>query len=289
MKPALFEYQAPGTIPEALEALATDEMARPLAGGQSLIPMMNFRLATPPKLVDLGRIEALRGISVTDGIIRIGAMTRHRELEQHEAALRANPLIGEVMSNVAHAIIRNRGTIGGSIAHADAAAELPCLLVATGGSVVTEGQEGQRDIPAEDLFLFHMTTSIKSGELLTQVRIPSLPENTGYAFQEVARRHGDYALAGVCTLVTMERGVCTSARVAACGIGSKPLRMTEAEAELVGGGMETHRLEKAGEAARQYVTESNDLQASTEYRKDLVAALVRRTAALGARRAEEMT
>ena len=137
-------------------------------------------------------------------------MTRQRDLERDEAVRQSNPLIAEVLGNVAHIVIRNRATVGGSIAHADAAAELPCMLVATGGSVVARRVGGERTIAAEDFFLFHMTTVLEADELLTEVRIPALPSRTGYAFQEVARRHGDYALAGVCALVTLGDGTCTA-------------------------------------------------------------------------------
>ena len=287
MKPVLFAYVAPETVGEALGELAGDDMARPLAGGQSLIPAMNFRIAAPSKLVDLQRIGELRGISVGDGVIRVGAMTRHRELERDADAIRANPLIAEVMANVAHAVVRNRGTVGGSIAHADAAAELPCLLVAAGGSVTVAGPGGIRTVSAEDLFRFHMTTSLEPGELLTEVCIPELPPGTGHAFQEVARRHGDYALAGVCALVTMDGDTCTAARLAACGIAATAVRLADAEAALVGGALDAPRLAAAAAAASRYVTASDDLQASAEYRRDLVAALVRRTVARAAERAGE--
>ena len=287
MKPALFEYVAPHSIEEALEALASDEMARPLAGGQSLIPTMNFRIAAPSKLVDLARIDALKGHAVEGDVIRVGAMTRQRDLERDTAVRRANPLIAEVLGNVAHIVIRNRGTVGGSIAHADAAAELPCMLLATGGSVVARRAGGERTIAADDLFLFHMTTALEAGELLTEVRIPALPPSTGYAFQEVARRKGDYALAGVCALVTLKDGVCSAVRLAACGVASKPTRLADAEAALLGAAPDEDALARAAEAARAYATASDDRQASAEYRKDLVAALVRRTVTKAAERARE--
>lgn len=287
MKPALFEYVAPHSIEEALEALASDDMARPLAGGQSLIPTMNFRIAAPSRLVDLARIDALKGCAVEGDVIRVGAMTRQRDLERDEAVRRANPLIAEVLGNVAHIVIRNRGTVGGSIAHADAAAELPCMLLATGGSVVARRPGGERTIAADDLFLFHMTTALEAGELLTEVRIPALPPSTGYAFQEVARRHGDYALAGVCALVTIKDGVCSAVRLAACGVASKPTRLADAEAALLGAAPDGDAVARAAEAARAYATASDDRQASGEYRQDLVAALVRRTVTRAAERARE--
>ena len=287
MKPALFAYAAPQSVEEALELLASDEMARPLAGGQSLIPTMNFRIAAPSALVDLRRIGALNGHAVEGDVIRVGAMTRQRDLERDSEVRRANPLIAEVLGNVAHIVIRNRGTVGGSIAHADAAAELPCMLVATGGAVVARSVGSERTIAADDFFLFHMTTALKAGELLTEVRIPALPPRTGYAFQEVARRHGDYALAGVCALVTLKDGSCTAVRLAACGVASKPTRLAEAEAALLGTPPEGEALARAAEAARDYATAADDRQASADYRKDLASALVRRTVAKAAERARE--
>ena len=152
MKPALFEYVAPATVEAAVAELAADELARPLAGGQSLIPTMNFRLAAPSKLVDLQHIAALRGIRVADGAVTVGAMVRHRELERDAAVHGAHPLLREVLGHVAHIVVRNRGTVGGSIAHADAAAELPCLLLASGGEVSAEGPAGRRTIDAGALF-----------------------------------------------------------------------------------------------------------------------------------------
>ena len=285
MKPALFDYVAPETVEAAVAALAEDETARPLAGGQSLIPTMNFRLATPGRLVDLRRIAELRGIAVEGGTIRVGAMTRHRELETHEGANAANPLIREVLDNVAHIAIRNRGTVGGSIAHADSAAELPCLLVAAGGSVSVQGPDGSREVAAEDLFRFHMTTSLAQSEVLTEVRIPALEPSTGYAFEEYARRRGDYALAGVCTLLAIEDGACSEARIAACGIGAKPVRLTAAEDALTGRPVDEAARTDAGEAAKDAMTAPADMQASEAYRRDLLAALVRRTAATAAKRA----
>ena len=287
MKPPLFDYVAPQSVEEAVEVLASDETARPLAGGQSLIPTMNFRIAAPSLLVDLRRIGALRGHAVEGDVVRVGAMTRQRDLERDDAVRQSNPLIAEVLGNVAHIVIRNRGTVGGSIAHADAAAELPCMMVATGGSVVARRVGGERTIAAEDFFLFHMTTALEADELLTEVRIPALPPRTGYAFQEVARRHGDYALAGVCALVTLRDGVCTAVRLAACGVASKPARLAEAEAALLGAPPEGDALVKAAEAARDSVTAGDDRQASADYRRDLVSALIRRTVVRAANRARE--
>ena len=221
---------------------------------------------------------------MTDDEVRVGAMTRLRELETHPAANRVNPVIAEVLANVAHIAIRNRGTVGGSIAHADAAAELPCLLVASGGTVNATGPHGERTIVAEELFSFHLTTTLAQAEVLTEVRIPRLPPATGYAFQEYARRRGDYALAGVCTLITRGAGgVCNGARLAACGIDTRPVRLAAAEDVLRGKVIDEDVLKAAGEAAKGHVTLPGDLQATQAYRGDLLATLVRRTVARGGR------
>ena len=286
MKPALFDYRAPQTLAEAVAALAADESARPLAGGQSLIPIMNFRLAQPGTLVDLGRVAGLEGITVTESEVRIGAMTRQRALETHAEANAANPLIAEVLAHVAHIAIRNRGTVGGSIAHADASAELPCLLLATGGSVGATGPAGERSVAADALFSFHMTTTLAQDEVLTEVRIPRLAPATGWAFEEYARRRGDYALAGVCALVTRDAGgVCSGARLAGCGIAESPVRLVAAEDALRGSTLDEDAIAAAGEAAKGCVTLPDDLQASQAYRADLLAALVRRAVARAAARA----
>ena len=287
MKPALFNYVVPATVDDAVAALAADDMARPLAGGQSLIPTLNFRIASPTTLVDLRKLSDLRGISVSDDAVRIGAMTRHRELELDEAAHRANPLIREVLGNVAHIAIRNRGTIGGSLAHADAAAELPALLLATEGDITAVGLAGARTVAANDLFQFHMMTSLAPGELLTEVRIPAMPANTGGAFLEFARRKGDYALAGVCAVITVadDGSRCTTARLSACGVGSRAVRLPEAEEALTGSALDTADLETAGQIAGQSVDPPDDVHGTKKYRRHLTSVLLRRAVALATSRA----
>ena len=196
MKPPLFEYSAPKTLKEAVALLAADSNAMVLAGGQSLVPALNFRLAMPSRLVDIQHVEGLSGISVEGSRIVVKAMARHRELELSNAAYEANPLIREAMGFVAHVPIRNRGTVVGSLCHADAAAEMPMVLLLTGGSVVAEGPGGRRTIAADDFFRFHMTTSRKPGEVIVEAHFPALPPGAGYAFDEFTRRHGDYAKIG---------------------------------------------------------------------------------------------
>lgn len=288
MKPALFEYSAPKTVGEAVALLAADPGAMVLAGGQSLVPAMNLRLASPSRLVDIQHVAGLTGISVENGAIVVRAMTRHRELEQSDAAYRANPVIREAMAHVAHIPIRNRGTVVGSLCHADAAAEMPMVLVLTGGSVVAEGPDGRRTIPAEDFFQFHMTTSRQPGELVVEAHFPVLPQGAGGAFDEFTRRHGDYAIAAVAAIVAFgAEGRAKGVRVATCGIGSKPMRLRDAEAALEGSEVTAQDLAAAGEAAKAAVTAPDDMHATASYRRRVVATLVRRVVATAAKRARQ--
>ena len=248
-----------------------------LAGGQSLIPAMNFRLASPAALIDINRISELRNIDIVDGNVRVGAAVRHRDLEQSEAAFKANPLIRTALHHVAHVPIRNRGTTVGSLCHADAAAEMPMLLVLTGGWVTAAGSAGERTIPAEDFFQFHMTTSREPDEVIVSATFPGLPTGAGYAFAEFARRKGDYAIAAVGAIVELAAdGRVTSARLAACGVASRPLRLDGAEAAIAGGALSDADIAAAGEAAKEAVTAPNDQNATTAYRQHLLAALTRR-------------
>lgn len=286
MKPPLFEYVRAETIEQAVAARAAHENAVLLAGGQSLIPTLNFRIANPDAVIDIGQIDALQGIDVGADYITVRAMARQRMLELDDAVFNAHPLIRETLGNVAHIAIRNRGTAVGSLAHADAAAELPALLLACEGKVIAMGPKGRREIAADDLFQFHLTTSLEADEIIVEAQIPVLPANTGWAFQEFTRRHGDYAIAGVCALITTDgAGKCTVARLAACGIASTPVRLRDAEGVLEGQMIDTDLLKRAGEAAKDAVTAGDDSQASAAYRKDLLASLVGRAVMTAASRA----
>lgn len=288
MKPALFDYSAPTSVAEAVSLLAADPGAVVLAGGQSLVPAMNLRLASPSRLVDIQHIPGLRGIAVEDGRIVVRAMTRHRELEQSEVAFAANPVIREAMAHVAHVPIRNRGTVVGSLCHADAAAEMPMVLVLTGGSVVAEGPNGRRTIAAEDFFQFHMTTTREPGEIIVEAHFPVLPAGAGAAFDEFTRRHGDYAIAAIGAIVGFgQDGRADRVSIAACGIASRPVRLREAEARLMGTRIEDADLAAAGEAAKAAVTAADDMHATTSYRQRVAATLVRRVVALAADRARK--
>jgi carbon-monoxide dehydrogenase medium subunit len=267
MKPPPFDYHAPASLAQAI-ALRADlgSDSALLAGGQSLVPVLNMRLARPAALIDLNRVAELDYVRVQDGSIAVGAMTRLRRLELDDGAHAANPLLREALEHVAHAIIRNRGTVGGSVAHADPAAELPAVLVALGGSVVATGPGGTREIAADDLFEFHFTTTLEPGEILTEVRFPALAPGDGYAFVEMSRRHGDYALAGVACVL---RG--DSVRLGLTGVGPTPVLVESGDPD------------EAAAACRP----ASDIHATADYRRDLVRVLVGRAVAIARERAQE--
>lgn len=280
MKPPPFDYLVARTTEEAVQGLARHPGAMILAGGQSLIPAMNFRLATPTTLIDINRIAELRKLSVADGVITVGAAVRHRDVEEDEAVFRANPLIREALHHVAHVPIRNRGTTVGSLCHADAAAEMPMLLLLTGGSVTASGPSGERVIPADDFFQFHMTTSRQPEEMVVSAAFPALPDGAGWAFAEFARRKGDYAIAAVGAILTLgANGAVETARLAACGIASRPVRLTGSENAIVGNRLGEAELKAAGEAAEAEVTAPDDANATTAYRRHLLTSLLRRVLA----------
>lgn len=286
MKPPLFEYIRPNTMDEAVAARAEHDYSAVLAGGQSLIPTMNFRIANPGALIDISRIEVLKGCRVEGGEVVIGAMARQRDVELDDAIHRANPLIRETLENVAHVPIRCRGTVVGSLAHADAAAEMPALLLAMEGYVVAHGPGGVRTIAADDLFQFHMTTSLEPEEIVTEARLPVMPEGAGWAFLEFTRRHGDYAIAGVAAVVELAGdGICTRASLAACGIGSRAVRLSAAEAALVGTGLDGAALEAAATAAKEAVTATDDTHATTEFRQHVLGTVLNRAVDRAAGRA----
>lgn len=286
MKPSLFEYVAPDTVDEAIQALDSDPGAMVLAGGQSLIPAMNFRLASASRLVDLRAIAELRGLEVANGVIRVGAMVRHRTVEQDQAVVRANPLLQEALTHVAHVPIRNRGTVVGSLCHADAAAEMPLVLLLTGGSVLARSISGERRIAAEDFFRFHMTTSRAPGELVVSADFPVLPEGAGHAFEEYARRHGDYAIAAVGVILECDGdGTVRTARIAACGVGSRPVLLDTAAQAVIGTRLSEQDLAAAAQASEASVTAAGDIHATPEYRKHLLGSLLRRALLRAAARA----
>ena len=286
MKPSLFGYRAPKTLDEAIKMLADDADAAVLAGGQSLLPAMNFRLANPSLLIDIQHVEGLRGISVEKDRVVVRAMVRHREFELDPAVRAANPLIHEVMQHVAHVPIRNRGTVVGSLCHADPSAEMPLLLMLLGGSVIAQGPQGRREIKAEEFFTSFLSTARRHDEIVVEAWFPTPPPGAGAAFDEVTRRHGDYALAAVgCVLTLDKQGNAVTVQLAACGIADRPLRLTAAEGILKGSALATVDLDAAVNASLSAVTQSDEANASVSFRRRALGALIRRMVAKAAQRA----
>lgn len=281
MKPAPFAYHAPRTLDEALALLAAHGGdAKPLAGGQSLVPAMNFRLATPAVLVDLNRIEDLAGLHATaDGGLAVRAMTRQAAVERSPLVPAAAPLLAAALPWVAHAAIRHRGTIGGSLAHADPAAELPAVMLALDATFTLQRAAATRTVAAADFFSGLFATALLPDELLTAVQLPPRAPRTGCAFQEISRRHGDFALAGVAACVAVDdEGRCTSARAALLGVGDRPMLAEAVTRLLVGQTPTPDRIRDAAEdTAAQEIDPPGDIHASSDYRRRLAAVLLRRT------------
>jgi CO/xanthine dehydrogenase FAD-binding subunit len=290
MKPAPFEYAAPETLDEALSLLRENgDDAKPLAGGQSLVPLLNFRLARPAMLIDLNRVSGLAGILEIDGGLRIGAMTRQRALERSDAVSRIGPLIAEAVPHIAHPPIRNRGTLGGSIAHADPAAELPAVMLALDARFRAERAGGERWIDAADFFTGRFETAIETGELLTAIEVPAPAEVTGWAFNEVARRRGDRCLVGVAAVVHIDTGgLCDGARIVVMNAGSTPVVAVRAAESLIGAMPRAQRIaDTATMAATNEIDPRGDVHASAQYRRHLADVLVRRALARAFERAAD--
>ena len=279
MKPAPFEYHRPESVEEALSLLAEHGYdAKLLAGGQSLVPAMNFRMAVPAVLIDLNRIAGLDGIAEADGGLRMGAMVRQRAAERDPLIAARGALISETLPYVAHAQIRNRGTIGGSIAHADPAAEIPAVMLALDARFRLRGPNGERVVTAGEFFTGLFGTALEPDEMLTEIELPAAAPRTGWAFDEISRRHGDYALAGIAATVQVdEAGRCSSARIALLSVGEGPVLAAEAAAALAGQAPDEGAIRAAAEAASQRdVDPPGDIHASPEYRRQLVKVLVQR-------------
>jgi CO/xanthine dehydrogenase FAD-binding subunit len=291
VKPAPFTYVRPSTSAEALRLLDEyGETAKPLAGGQSLIPLLNLRLARIDYLVDIARLPGLDGIAVApSGELVIGSLVRHRELVGSPLVRRHAPLLSECAPLIGHPAIRNRGTLGGSIAHADPAAELPAALVALEATIVATSSNGAREIPATGFFRDLFTTALEPGELITAVCVPPARPRTGWAFLELARRHGDFALVGVAVGVSLDgEGRCTDARLAFLGVGTTPVRAAGAEALLSGSTPEPEVLAEAARQASAPLEPFGDLHATGAYRKTAAAVCAERALALALERARTL-
>jgi carbon-monoxide dehydrogenase medium subunit len=278
MKPVAFDYVCPDSVEEAVAALAAHRGdAKVIAGGQSLMPMLNFRVVRPSLLVDIGRIIELDFLEETaDGGLRIGALTRHHKLETSPLVARLFPVISEAMRHVAHVAIRNRGTIGGSLSHADPAAELPMLVKLLDAGIVAQSPAGTRTIPASEFFVGALSSALKEDEIVVRVDVPGLPPSTGWAFEEYARRAGDFALAAVAVLLDVEDGVIRMARIAMMGVGETPLRIPVAEAMLIGHSLDDPLLRQVVAAACEPLTPNLDLHASPDFRRHLAGVLTER-------------
>ena len=277
MKLPPFDYAAPKTVDEAVGLLAEyQDDASVLAGGQSLIPLLALRLARPAVLIDINGLQELSGVSAAGGWVTIGAMTREYVAEESETVAETVPLLAAALPFIGHEAIRSRGTIGGSLAHADPAAELPAVARALDAEFVVRGPAGERVVPAAEWFEGYLTTSRGPDELLTEVRFPAAGPGTGTSFQEVARRHGDFAIVGLATSVTLSDGAITDARLAFAGLSDVPVRAAAAEDLLVGERPSAGLFDEAARRATDGVDPPGDLHGSPEYRKKVAAALVRR-------------
>jgi len=290
MKPAPFEYYSPDTLEEAVALLAKleneDLDAKVLAGGQSLMPMLALRVARPDALVDLRKISALDYIREEGDTIAIGAMTSKSAAEDSELIRTRQPLFHEATLHVGHRQIRNRGTVGGSFAHAEPAAEYGAVAMVLGMEMKVVGPDGERTIAAEDFYVTYLTADIDSTEILTEVRLPVLKKRTGWSFQEMARRNGDHALAGVAVTLRLDGGLCTDVCIGVFGVNAKPSRLAEAEAFMTGKAPAEDRCREAGRIGAAGLEQPmSDVHATAEYRRGLVETFVARCLVEAASRA----
>jgi CO/xanthine dehydrogenase FAD-binding subunit len=286
MKPASFDYVAARSIDEAAAALAKGGgEAKLLAGGQSLVPMLNFRLVQPAVLVDINRVPGLAHVTPVPGGLRIGALTRHRMVETSPVIAEHFPVLAAAMTHVAHLAIRNRGTVGGSLAHADPAAEWPMLALLLDARIVTASTGGTRTIAAKDFLVGALTTALDAAEIVTEVELPAVAPGMGWGFEELARRQGDFAIAAVCVLIAASGERCTAARIALLGGGDTARRAAAAEAVLRDQPLTAETIASAARAVRDAATPSTDLHASADYRRHVLEVLTRRALVAASARA----
>jgi aerobic carbon-monoxide dehydrogenase medium subunit len=277
MKLPPFDYACPATITEAVALLAAhDGEAKLLAGGQSLVPMLAFRVAAPSLLVDLRKLPELRQITITGSAVTLGAMVRWRDILEHPRLRQAHPLLVAAVEHVAHYQIRNRGTVGGSLAHADPAAELPGIAVTCEAKIAVLGKAGERVIEAADFFRGPLMTAIKADEIITEVRLPAWPVQRRFGFQEFVRRQGDFALAGAALFYDEDGGKAADAHVGAIGVADRSLRLAAVERVLNGNTIDEATIAKAEAAASAAVDPPDDIHAGGVYRKTLIGVMVER-------------
>jgi len=289
MKPAPFKYIAASSLGDALTLKAEHgDDAKFLAGGQSLIPTMNFRLARPTILIDINEIDGLAGIRASSGATRIGALTRYRALQRDAAFAMAFPLIGEALPHIAHPQIRNRGTIGGNLSHADPASELPAIAVALGARFRVQAAKQERWVEAPDFFVGALTTGLKPDEMLVEIELPLAKPRTGSCFKEIARRHGDFAIAGTAVMVTLdERDECIEVRLAFCGVGETPVDASSAADALVGNKPTETAIIDVAKSVQAMIDPGGSVHATADYQRHIAGVLTERALRTACQRARD--
>lgn len=285
MKPSRFEYVGAESLEHAIALLAEDpDGSKLIAGGQSLLPLMRFRLTSLDRLIDISRLTELAGVTAGGDVLRVGAATRQAALERHPLVRAHAPLVSEALPWIAHAAIRNRGTFGGSLAHADRSAELPAVLLALGGAITATSARGARRLAAEDLFVSDYVTALAEDEVLTSIELPMAAEDEASVILEVSRRPGDFALAGVAVRVRGTAEVCEEARCVAFGVGPIPVRLETVEGSLVRGGLTQDEIVEAVDRIPEQLDPASDVHASADYRREAATALARRALILAGER-----
>lgn len=287
MIPGEFEYYAPATVDEAVELLGRlGEDAKVLAGGHSLIPAMRFRLAAPEHLIDINRIDGLSYVREDGGFLSIGAMTREAEIEHSPLVIDRYPLLADAGRLIADPLVRNRGTVGGNVAHADPANDHPAVVLAYGATMVAQGPGGRREIAADDFFTGLFESALEADEILVEIRIPVPQAGSGGAYEKFERKVGDYAISAAGVQLTMNGNTCTAARVGLTNVSAVPMRAQGAEAALIGNEITDEVMEAAGQAAAQECDPSKDLRGSVEYKRDVTRVMVKRAIQNAVRRAQ---
>jgi carbon-monoxide dehydrogenase medium subunit len=278
MIPAPFEYDAPTTLEEAIGLLQKyGDEAKILSGGHSLIPMMKLRFASPERLIDINGIAGLSHISEENGTVKIGALVREVEAEHSDLLKKHFPIFEDVTHLIADPQVRNMGTLGGNLAHGDAANDHPAVMIALGATVIATGPDGERAIPIDEFFYGFYMTALQHGEILTEIQIPVPPAGTSSAYHKLERKVGDYATAGVAVQLTLNaNGVCTAAGIGLTNVNPVPLRAARSEAALIGKTLTTETIAEAAKYASEDCSPSSDLRGSEEYKRDMVAVLVKR-------------
>ena len=288
MKPAPFDYFDPESVEEVLDLLHQHgDEAKILAGGQSLGPLLNMRLSTPQIIVDINRVTDLEYYKSDDTTLKVGAMTRQSTLEDDTNLKNIQPLLAASIPYIGHRSIRNRGTVGGSVAHADPAAEWPAIMLTLDGTILIRNSTSSRTVDAIDFYISALTTDLKSDEMLVEIQIPSSAKTSGWSFVEFSRRHGDFAVLGVATHVTIENRQCTKSRIAIIGGGPIPIRTRKAESILTGETINDELLKEVAEQASKEIDPDSDMHASAEYRHHLASVLVSTALRKAADRADE--